>query len=110
MNVLASLQPQCPYCEEHLVWSVDLLVKLQQMDKSEDNEFDQAILEAIKQKNGKDKVIHMEDIPFRVWLADDPPSFFLEGWCPKCKRVSAPVFPLVLIAKKIREMREPPLS
>lgn len=104
MNPIAAIQPQCPYCETMMVWGVELLEYLQKQQE-EDNEFDQAILEAIKAQNGKNKVIHMEDIPFFIWLADDPPSIFVAGWCPQCKRVSAPVFSLRQVLKLIQESR-----
>lgn len=104
---IAALHPQCPYCEEGLVWSVELLEVLQ-MEQEEDNEFDRAILEAIKERNGKNKVIRMADIPFYIWLTDDPPSIFISGWCPKCRRVSAPVFSLDQLLEVIQGLRNTP--
>ncbi len=104
MNPVLGVQPQCPYCETPLVWSVELLECLVK-EQSEDNEFDQAILEAIQNQNGQHRMLPMQDVPFFFWLADDPPSIFMPGWCPKCKRMSAPVFPLSKLFRLVYQAR-----
>lgn len=106
MNVIAGIQPECPYCGTYMVWSVELIEKLIQADESSDSPFDEAIASAIAIVNGKDKFIEMKDVPFMVWLADDPPSVFIAGWCQKCKRISAPVFPLSQLLKLIEDARK----
>jgi len=103
--IIAGLQPQCPYCETLLTLSVELIECLEK-DTAPDEEFDRAIFEAIQKMNGKDKSIRMKDVPFFIWLADNPPAIGIAGWCPKCRRVSAPLLPLAEVLDQIQKARE----
>ena len=104
--MILAIQPQCPYCEEGLVLSVEMLEALVKMEAQYDDPFDQAIAEALKHKNGKDHLIPMADIPFFIWCDTDQNAIFLGGWCAKCRRISAPVFPLSVIQKTMDDSKE----
>ena len=92
--MILALHPECPYCSQPLVLSVEMLEVMVKMDTQYDDPFDQAIAEALKQRNGKNRMLPMADIPFIIWLDTDLNAIFLAAWCSKCRRLSAPVYPL----------------